>query len=135
MYNNIQEISSEVTAAVRRLAENAQSTLDYINGTVLGDYDDFVETGEKYEHTADIMSDSFAAFDNKASHLNEIMQEMVESVRMITESIKESSIAISSSAESSSEIVGGIKKISEAISENNDITEQLNTTTQKFKSL
>lgn len=132
---NIQEISSEVTAAVRRLAENAQSTLDYINGTVLGDYDDFVETGEKYEHTADIMSDSFAAFDNKASHLNEIMQEMVESVRMITESIKESSIAISSSAESSSEIVGGIKKISEAINENNDITEQLNTTTQKFKSL
>ena len=132
---NIQDISAEVTEAVRRLADNAQSTLDYINGTVLGDYDDFVETGEKYEHTADIMSDSFAAFDDKASHLNQIMQEMVESVRMITESIKESSIAISSSAESSSEIVGGIKKISEAINENNEITEQLNDTTQKFKSL
>lgn len=132
---NIQDISSEVTEAVHRLADNAQSTLDYINGTVLVDYDDFVETGEKYEHTADIMNDSFAAFDNKASHLNEIMQEMVESVRMITESIKESSLAISSSAESSSEIVGGIKKISEAINENNEITEQLNDTTQKFQSL
>ncbi|SFU53080.1 methyl-accepting chemotaxis protein [Butyrivibrio sp. M55] len=132
---NIQDISAEVTEAVRRLADNAQSTLDYINGTVLGDYDDFVETGEKYEQTADIMSDSFAAFDDKASHLNKIMQEMVESVRMITESIKESSIAITSSAESSSEIVGGIKKISEAINENNEITEQLNDTTQKFKSL
>ncbi len=66
---------------------------------------------------------------------DQIMQEMVESVRMITESIKESSIAITSSAESSSEIVGGIKKISEAINENNEITEQLNDTTQKFKSL
>ena len=132
---NIQDISAEVTEAVHRLAENAQSTLDYINGTVLSDYDDFVETGEKYEHTADIMSDSFAAFDDKASHLNMIMQEMVESVRMITESIKESSLAISSSAESSSEFVGGIKKISEAINENNEITEQLNDTTQKFKSL
>ena len=132
---NIQDISAEVTEAVRRLADNAQSTLDYINGTVLNDYDDFVETGEKYEHTADIMSDSFAAFDDKASHLNQIMQEMVESVRMITDSIKESSLAISSSAESSSEIVGGIKKISDAINENNEITEQLNDTTQKFKSL
>ncbi len=132
---NIQDISAEVTEAVRRLADNAQSTLDYINGTVLSDYDDFVETGEKYEHTADIMSDSFAAFDDKASHLNQIMQEMVESVRMITDSIKESSLAISSSAESSSEIVGGIKKISDAINENNEITEQLNDTTQKFKSL
>ena len=132
---NIQDISAEVTEAVHRLADNAQSTLDFINGTVLGDYDDFVETGEKYEHTADIMNDSFTEFDNKATHLNAIMQEMVESVRMITASIKESSLAITNSADNSSEIVGGIKKISEAIKANSEITEQLNDTTQKFISL
>ena len=132
---NIQDISAEVTEAVNRLASNAQQALDYINGTVLGDYDDFVQTGEKYEHTADIMNDMLTAFDGKATHLNDIMQEMVESVQMITESIKESTIAISSSAENSSEIVGGIKKISEAIDKNNEITEQLSDTTQKFTSL
>ncbi|MCR4758181.1 MAG: methyl-accepting chemotaxis protein [Butyrivibrio sp.] len=133
--SNIQDISNEVTEAVNRLAENAQEALDYINGTVLGDYDDFVQTGEKYEHTADIMNDMLTAFDNKAESLNSTMQEMVESVRMITDSIKESSIAISSSAENSSEIVGGIKKISDAINKNNEITEQLSDTTQKFTSL
>lgn len=133
--SNIQDISNEVTEAVNRLAENAQAALDYINGTVLGDYDDFVQTGEKYEHTADIMNNMLAAFDNKAESLNSTMQEMVESVRMITDSIKESSIAISSSAENSSEIVGGIKKISDAINKNNEITEQLSDTTQKFTSL
>ena len=63
------------------------------------------------------------------------MTEMVESVKMITDSIKESSIAISSSAENSTEIVGGIKKISAAIDKNNEITEQLSDTTQKFRSL
>lgn len=132
---NIQDISAEVTEAVHNLADNAQSTLDYINGTVLGDYDDYVETGEKYENTADVMNDMLTAFDDKANHLNDIMQEMVESVRMITDSIKESSIAISSSAENSTEIVGGVKAISEAINENNEITEQLSDTTQRFKSL
>ena len=132
---NIQVISNEVTEAVNRLAKNAQDALDFINGTVLGDYDEFVSTGEKYEHTADIMDEMLHAFDNKAENLNSIMTEMVESVQMITDSIKESSIAISSSAENSSEIVGGIKKISEAIDKNNEITEQLNDTTQKFTSL
>ncbi|WP_196805067.1 methyl-accepting chemotaxis protein [Butyrivibrio sp. VCB2006] len=132
---NIQVISTEVTEAVNRLAQNAQTALDYINGTVLSDYDEFVSTGEKYEHTADIMDEMLGEFDNKAEHLNSIMHEMVENVQMITDSIKESSIAISSSAENSSEIVGGIKKISEAIGKNNEITEQLSDTTQRFKSL
>ena len=132
---NIQVISNEVTEAVNRLAKNAQDALDFINGTVLNDYDEFVETGEKYEHTADVMNDMLQEFDSKADNLNTIMTEMVESVQMITDSIKESSIAISSSAESSSDIVGGIKKISQAIDKNNEITEQLNDTTQKFTSL
>ncbi len=133
--SNIQVISTEVTQAVNSLAQNAQSALDYINGTVLGDYDEFVTTGEKYEHTADIMDEMLESFDKKAQNLNNIMEEMVESVQMITTSIKESSIAITSSAENSAEIVGGIKKISQAIVKNNEITEQLSDTTQRFKAL
>ncbi|WP_026489678.1 methyl-accepting chemotaxis protein [Butyrivibrio sp. XBB1001] len=132
---NIQVISNEVTEAVNKLAQNAQTALDYINGTVLGDYDEFVTTGEKYEHTADIMDDMLHEFDDKAEHLNSIMQEMVQSVQMITDSIRESSTAITSSAENSTEIVSGIKKISKAIDKNNEITEQLSETTQRFKSL
>jgi methyl-accepting chemotaxis protein len=133
--SNIQGISGEVTDAVNHLAENAQKALDYINGTVLKDYDEFVITGEKYEHTADIMDDMLHTFDDKATHLNAIMTEMVDSVKMITDSIKESSCAIGSSAENSAEIVSGIKKISKAMSKNNEITEQLSNTTQKFELL
>lgn len=39
------------------------------------------------------------------------------------------------SAESSTEIVGGIKKIEVAINKNNEITEQLSETTEKFSTL
>ena len=131
----IQEISNEVTDAVNALAKNAQDALDFINGTVLGDYDEFVDTGEKYEHTADIMDDMLTSFTQKADNLNDIMQEMVESIQMITTSIHESSSAISMSAESSTEIVGGIKKISLAIDKNTDVTEQLSETTERFTSL
>ncbi len=132
---NIQDISNEVTDAVKNLAHNAQAVLDYINGQVINDYDEFVATGEKYEHTAVIMEEMLESFNNKAENLNEIMQEMVESVQMISNSVLESSQAISQSAESSQEIVGGIKKISEAIDRNTEVTEQLSDTTQKFTSL
>ena len=132
---NIQNISNEVTDAVNNLAKNAQAVLDYINGQVIGDYDEFVATGEKYEHTADLMEDMLGKFNDKAENLNEIMQEMVESVSLISTSIRESSQAISQSAESSQEIVGGIKKISKAIDRNTEVTEQLNDTTQKFATL
>ncbi len=131
----IQNISNEVTDAVNALAQNAQNTLDYINGTVLNDYDEFVDTGKKYEHTADIMDEMLISFNNKAENLNDIMGEMVQSIEAITNSIQESSKAISMSAESSTEIVGGIKRISDAISKNTEVTEQLSDTTEKFTSL
>lgn len=132
---NIQDISNEVTAAVNNLAKNAQAVLDYINGQVISDYDEFVATGEKYEHTADIMTEMLGSFNDKAENLNDIMTEMVESVQLISTSVLESSQAISQSAESSQEIVGGIKRITEAIDRNNEVTEQLSDTTQKFTSL
>ena len=132
---NIQVISNEVTEAVNNLAKNAQAVLDYINGQVISDYDEFVATGEKYEHTADIMTEMLGSFNDKAENLNDIMTEMVESVQLISTSVLESSQAIAQSAESSQEIVGGIKKITEAIDRNNEVTEQLSDTTQKFTKL
>ncbi len=60
------------------------------------------------------------------------MTEMVESVQLISNSVIESSQAISQSAASSQEIVGGIKKITKAIDRNNEVTEQLSDTTQNF---
>ena len=45
------------------------------------------------------------------------------------------SLAINMSAENSTEIVAGIKKIFEAMDRNTEVTEQLNETTQKFIAL
>ena len=131
----IQEIAADVTQAVKTLASNAQEVLDFINGTVLGDYDEFVDTGEKYGHTAEVMNDLLSGFNERADGLDEIMHGMVESVDTITNSVQESSIAINMSAKNSNEIVAGIKKISNEMNKNTEVTEQLNETTQKFIAL
>ncbi len=131
--NNIQEISSRVTAAVKELADNANLVIEFINETVLADYDAFVETGTKYESTAELIEQMLGAFSDKAGNLNNVMDEMSERIASISSSVQESSNAINMSAAAATEIVGEIQGINDAMDQNNDVTKQLNVSTQKLE--
>ncbi len=130
---NIQEISTRVTAAVKELSDNAVQVIDFINQNVLADYDAFVDTGAKYEETAELIEEMLGGFSEKASHLNEVMDEMSDQISVISSSVQESSNAITMSATASTEIVGEIQGITDAMDQNNDVTKQLNESTQKFE--
>ena len=132
---NIQVISNEVTTAVKSLSNNALEVIDFINNTVIADYDSFVETGDKYEQAAIMMDDMLGKFSDKADNLNTIMDRMADSVGSITESVKQSTEAIGLSASNSTEIVGEIQGIDNAMSENNKVTERLNKSTSIFENL
>ena len=131
----IREISSSVTESVSELASNAEEVLNFINTTVTKDYDSFVETGEKYEDTAVVMSDMLATFSEKADNLHEIMERMSGSIENVTGSIHESTKAINVSAESSGEIVEEIKGISSAVKQNNEVNERLEKAAARFVNL
>ncbi|MBQ5387032.1 MAG: hypothetical protein IIU40_08305, partial [Lachnospiraceae bacterium] len=88
--SRIQEISAEVTEAVQSLASNASEMITFINETVLHDYDAFVESGENYNVTADIMDDLLSQFTKKAENLHGIMNDMALAVEDITSSVSES---------------------------------------------
>ena len=132
---NIQVISNEVTEAVSTLSSNAMDVIDFINSAVLADYDAFVDTSDKYENTAVLMDEILEKFNQKADNLNGIMDRMANSVESITDSVRESTKAINLSASNSTEIVGEIQGISDAMEENNKVTEQLNNSTKKFENL
>ena len=129
---NIQNISKEVTEAVKMLSDNALQVIDFINTTVISDYDSFVETGNRYENTAGVMDEILERFTQKAENLRSIMEEMADSITTITNSVQESSQAINMSANSSSQIVGEIQGIGEAMEENNRVAGQLSDSTKKF---
>ncbi len=129
---NIQNISNEVTAAVKSLADNAMEVLDFINKTVLADYDAFVDTGEKYEETAKIINDMLEGISEQTVSLNTIMDEMADSVTSISNSVQEASDAINLSAENAQDIVDEISGISSAMDSNNSVTDRLNASTEKF---
>ncbi len=129
---NIQLISEDVTKAVHTLSENAMGVMEFINTTVLSDYDAFVETGEKYENTAEVIEEMLDSFKAKADNLSDIMDEMADGVSTIVSSVQESTSAIGMSAENSTEIVSEINGISEAMDENNRVADQLSASAARF---
>ncbi len=132
---NIQTISENVTQAVKELSNNAIEVVDFINSTVIADYEAFVETGEKYESTAGIMTEILERFSGRADSLDDTMHSMADSIISITDSVEESTVAISLSANNSTEIVGEIQGIGDAMDNNNRVTSQLNDSTKKFVNL
>ncbi len=132
---NIQKISQEVTAAVQTLSDNAMEVLNFINTTVLADYDEFANTGDKYEDTADTINQMLDSFTEKAERLNAIMTEMENAVQDITATVNESSDAITMSAENSSEIVNEMQGVTDAMDRNSEVTRQLVDNTEKFEKL
>ncbi len=132
---NIQSISGNVTQAVKSLSDNAMEVVDFINTTVIADYEAFVETGDKYESTAGIMTEILDEFTEKADVLDETMHSMADSIVSITDSVEEATQAISLSANNSTEIVGEIQGIGDAMDNNNRVTSQLNDSTKRFVNL
>jgi len=130
--SNIRTISNEVTEAVKSLADNAMEVLDYINTTVLSDYDSFVDTSAQYEETSQFIDDMMTGIGLQTNHLNTIMNEMADSVLSITESVQQATGAINQSAENSQDMVDNIQNITSANLQNNDVTAQLNDSTKQF---
>ncbi len=130
--SNIQNISNEVTNAVKELSGNAMEVIHFINENVLQDYDEFVGVGERYEQAAIVMDGILKKFTERANNLNEIMEEMNQSVDSIVDATRESSAAISMSAGNATEIVGEIQGIEQAMDENSRVTAQLEESTKKF---
>ncbi len=133
--NHINGRVEDVKEAAVAISEEAEQGTETANSIKKEANELKIQVNAKKTDAADLMDDMLTSFTSKAENLNDIMTEMVESIQAITNSVQESSTAISMSAASSTEIVGGIKKISKAIDKNNTITEQLSDTTEKFTSL
>ncbi|MCR4695197.1 MAG: methyl-accepting chemotaxis protein [Pseudobutyrivibrio sp.] len=130
---SIQAISNEVTSAVTALSENATQVIEFINGTILSDYDSFGNLGDGYMETAQSITAMVESFTNKADELSETMEKMIGDINSIAEAVNESSEAISMSAENSQEIVNEVTEISSAVEKNTEVSDDLTSSVAMFK--
>lgn len=132
---NIQEINLMVVHAVDALVDNAHAIVNYVNETVLPDYNMFVNTGKQYRDDASYINDTMNSFQSHTTHLLQIMQQISEAVAGITKAIEESALGVTNATENTSTLVNNIEIVNQEMDTNQRISLQLKQEADRFTRL
>ncbi len=131
--NNIQEINNIVVRAVNELAKNSKTIVDYINETVLPDYDGYVDSGKQYSEDANMLNNAMNEFNEKTDHLREVMNDLNVAMRDISTAIDESAKGISTAASEAGGLVEEMGLVSSAMDDNTAVAAALEEQTARFE--
>ena len=133
--NNIQSINALVTQAVNKLANNSNAIVEYIDGTIMPDYDRFVENGVQYRDDAAYVNTTMDHFEEKARNLQQIMEKTVDSIRDISTAIEESANSVGNAASSTTVLVSNIDTVHSEMETNQSISDRLKGEAGRFKNV
>ncbi len=131
--NNIQNISNMVTAAVEKLAQNAENMLKFIDEDVMKDYDDFVDVANNYQHDAEDMNAIFTEFASGAAEMQSIMQHINVGINDISTTVDESAKGVSNVADNTGTLVEAMAHIQQETQNSQSISRELCGEVERFK--
>lgn len=131
----IQDVNQVVTKAVYGLSKNAQDLIDYMNDTILGQFQVFVSAGQQYKEDASYVEREMEEFYEKSQHLRSSMEQIVTAIQKITSAIDEGAGDISGVAGSTKSLVANMADITSRMDVNKEIVEQLREQTEIFANL
>ena len=134
--NRIQQINRVVTEAVGNLTEHSNGLVQYMNDSILPEFEAFVDAGSAYREKATHIETSMGDFTEKTEVLKKTMAEIADSINTIAHAIEEGVKGVSSAADSTQVLVGDMEDITRHMDENQHIAADLKReTTEVFKKL
>ena len=133
--NNIQKINSVITTAVHNLAEHSNDLVEYLNDSIMHDFESFVEAGVEYKQNATYIENVMNEFAGKADVLKDTVAEIATSIDTISNAIAEGSEGVTSTAESMQVLASDIDNISKEAADNLEIASLLKKETEIFSNL
>jgi len=131
--NNIQEISVQVTEAVKALADKSNEMLDFIDGTVLADYDKLVDVANQYYADADQLDGMMDVIDSKSGELEDNITNINEGIDGINSAVDESAQGVTMVADNASQLVEMLGSIRNDAESNQEISDELSNEVSQFK--
>lgn len=131
--NNIQEISGMVTESVEALADNANDMLNFIDGTVIGDYDKLVDVANQYYADADQLDSMMGVIDVKSTELEENITNINDGIDGINTAVDESAHGVTMVADNASHLVEMLGNIRNDAESNQEISDELSNEVSSFK--
>lgn len=133
--NRIQQINRVVTEAVGNLTEHSNGLVQYMNDSILPEFEAFVDAGSAYREKATHIETSMGDFTEKTEVLKKTMAEIADSINTIAHAIEEGVKGVSNAADSTQVLVGDMEDITRHMDENQHIAADLKRETEVFKKL
>ena len=121
----IQEVNQVVTNAVHNLSKHSQDMADYLSGTILTEFQEFIRSGRQYKEDADYVKEVIDAFNSRTDRLRNSMTEIADSIESITKAIDDGAAGINGVADSTKSLVGDMADITGRMDTNREIVEEL----------
>lgn len=133
--NRIQEINSVVTAAVYNLTEHAQNLINYMNQSVLTEFQAFVQSGSQYKEDAAYIRRAMDDFYEQTERLKNSMSGIADSIRTITKAVDEGAGGIAGVAGNTRSLADDMEDITKRMGINQEVVEELEKETVVFDNL
>lgn len=133
--NSIQMVNGTVIKAVQNLSENTRILIDYLQQSVLPEFDSFVKSGNQYKEESSYIENIMNEFAGKTEELKYSMSQISDSITMIVDAIDESSNGINGVSINIQELLKEINQVGIQMEENHIIVEKLKVETDTFKKL
>lgn len=131
--SRIQEVNTIVRNSVQNLAENARNLIEFLNESILPDFNAFLETGSKYNQDATYIQGTMNDFSAKTVEIKKVTEDIAKSIATISSAIADSLEGVNGVSESAQELVKDIDKITGRMSENQKVTNELKQEMKVFK--
>ena len=122
---HIQEVNQIVTNAVHNLSKHSQDMADYLNKTILIEFQEFVRSGKQYKEDADYVKEMIDSFNHRTDRLRSSMTEIAGSIESITKAIDDGASGITGVAGSTKILVEDMADITGRMDTNQEIVEEL----------
>ncbi|MCI9080608.1 MAG: methyl-accepting chemotaxis protein [Lachnospiraceae bacterium] len=133
--NQIQTLNDVVTTAVYNLSENAQNLVNYMNQSVLKEFQAFVQSSSQYKKDAAHIRQIMDKFHKQAGHLKNSVSGIADSIGTITKAIDDGAAGITNVARNASSLASDIEDITQRIRTNLEVVEGLERETIVFNNL
>lgn len=131
--NRIQEINAVVMSAVHNLSSHAHNLVEYVQNSILPEFENFVDNGVEYQQNAAYIEQSMNEFARMTEGLRRAVNEITASIGTITRAIEDGAEGVTGAAESTQNLVLDMEKINSQMEENKEIAVLLQEGTSVFK--
>lgn len=115
--DDIKKMVTEVEGAVESMESCISTSTDFLEHTVMRDYDEFREVGVHYRSDAGTFEEFMSTVHGLVNTLSESMEQIVQSLDVIRQALNESTTGVSDMAEKTNELVEATSNAGELVNQ------------------